>query len=580
MFLTPDGEPFWGGTYFPPEPHFGRPGFVQVLQRIAEVYAQDPDGVGQNVATLKEALGKLARNKSADAIPPETIDQVAERLVREIDPFEGGIGEAPKFPQPAMFKLLWRAWLRTKAEPYRHAVELTLNKMCQGGIYDHLGGGFARYAVDHRWLVPHFEKMLYDNAQMLDLLTWAWQGAGNPLFEARARETTGWVLREMIADGDGSGAQPTGAFASSLDADSEGEEGKFYVWSAAEIDTVLGDDAAFFKDAYDVTPGGNWEGKTILNRSRKPELGDDEYETKLAGLRAKLFKARAVRPRPTWDDKVLADWNGLMIAALARAAPVFGEPAWLAAAERAFAFIVERMIEDRRLKHAWRHGQLKHPANLDDYANMAEAALELFEATGDGAYIARAEDWTETLDRHYWDGDAGGYFLTADDTEQLVVRAKSAHDHALPAGNGTMVGVLARLFLSDRQKRVPGQGARAYRGVLGRAIGQRLRAGGLPQQRGVPGARGANRHHRRTQCARHASPPLGRERRVPAGPGVADDRTERGPARGAPRARQGPSRRQGHGLCVPWADLFPAAHRSGGAGRRAGRLRPPLTPTP
>ncbi|MEE8506696.1 MAG: thioredoxin domain-containing protein [Kiloniellales bacterium] len=446
MFLTPDGEPFWGGTYFPPEPHFGRPGFVQVLQRVAEIFAQDPDGVRRNVATLKEALGKLARNKSADAIPPETIDRVAERLVREIDPFEGGIGEAPKFPQPAMFKLLWRAWLRTKAAPYRHAVELTLNKMCQGGIYDHLGGGFARYAVDHRWLVPHFEKMLYDNAQMLDLLTWAWQGTGNPLFEARARETAGWVLREMIADGDGSGAQPTGAFASSLDADSEGEEGKFYVWSAAEIDTVLGDGAAFFKDAYDVTPGGNWEGKTILNRSRKPELGDQAHEATLTEARAKLFAARGARARPTWDDKVLADWNGLMIAALARAAPVFGEPAWLAAAERAFAFIVERMTEDRRLKHAWRHGQLKHPATLDDYANMAEAAVELFEAAGEGAYIARAEDWTGVLDRHYWDGDAGGYFLTADDTEQLVVRAKSAHDHALPAGNGTMVGVLARLF--------------------------------------------------------------------------------------------------------------------------------------
>ena len=281
---------------------------------------------------------------------------------------------------------------------------------------------------------------------MLDLLTWAWQGAENPLFEARARETARWVLHEMIADGDGSGAQPTGAFASSLDADSEGEEGKFYVWGTAEIDAVLGDDAAFFKDAYDVTPGGNWEGKTILNRSRKPELGDDTHEAKLAGMRAKLFEARAVRIRPTWDDKVLADWNGLIIASFARAAPVFGEPAWLAAAARAFAFIVERMTEDGRLKHAWRHGQLKHPATLDDYANMADAALALNEATGDGTYIARAEAWTEVLERHYWDGDAGGYFLTADDTEQLIVRAKSAHDHALPAGNGTMVGVLARLF--------------------------------------------------------------------------------------------------------------------------------------
>ena len=446
VFLTPNGEPFWGGTYLPPEPRFGRPGFPQVLARIAQVYAEDPDGIAENVAALKSALASLSRNAGGGAMPPEAADQAAARLVQEIDPVEGGLGRAPKFPQPAILKLLWRAWKRGGDARYREAVELTLTKMCQGGIYDHLGGGFARYSVDDRWLVPHFEKMLYDNAQMLDLLTWAWQDGGNPLYAQRARETVDWVLREMIADTDGGGATPSGAFASTLDADSEGEEGKFYVWTAAEIDALLGDGAAPFKQAYDVNPAGNWEGKTILNRSRDPAPKDAATEAALAEGRACLFAVRAERVWPSWDDKVLADWNGLMIAALARAAPVFGEPAWLEAAETAFVFVVGNMTEDGRLKHSWRHGRLAHPATLDDYAQMCEAALALAEATGMGGYLDQAEAWTQVLDRHYWDPEAGGYFLSADDTEGLIVRPKSAHDSAVPAGNGTMAGVLARLF--------------------------------------------------------------------------------------------------------------------------------------
>ncbi len=451
VFLTPEGEPFWGGTYFPPAPRFGRPGFPQVLQRIAEVYAHEPDSVGRNVSTLKAALHRLAQTRPGGALPLAAADRAAEALLHEIDPVEGGLGRAPKFPQPAILKLLWRAWKRTGAEPCREAVELTLAKMCQGGIYDHLGGGFARYSVDARWLVPHFEKMLYDNAQLLDLLTWAWQDGAEPLYAQRARETVAWALREMIADADGSGRAPTGAFASTLDADSEGEEGKFYVWTEAEIDAGLGEDAPLFKAAYDVSPAGNWEGKTILNRSHEPALRPPAEEAKLAELRAVLFAARERRVRPAWDDKVLADWNGLMIAALARAAPVFDEPAWLSAAETAFAFVVERMSENGRLRHAWRHGRLNHPATLDDYANMCEAALALAEAGGDGAYIEQAQAWADVVERHYRDAAGGGYFLTADDADALIVRAKSAHDGATPSGNATMAGVLARLhYLSGR----------------------------------------------------------------------------------------------------------------------------------
>ena len=451
MFLTPQGEPFWGGTYFPPTPRYGRPGLPQVLQTIAQVYRDDPDRVAHNVAALTEALGRLSRNAAGQGIPLDLIDQAADRVLREVDPLEGGIGDAPKFPQCPTLKLLWRAWTRRRVERFREAVELTLDKMCQGGIYDHLGGGFARYAVDRQWLVPHFEKMLYDNAQILDLLTWAWQDSGRPLYAERARETVAWVLREMIAAADGSGTRPCGAFASAFDADSEGEEGRFYVWSEAEIDAALGADAALFKAHYDVTPEGNWEGRTILNRSRNSLLKDAETEAALARARAKLLALRDGRARPAWDDKVLADWNGLMIAALVRAAPVFEQPAWLDAATRAFDFVRTEMTVDGRLRHAWRHGRARHPATLDDYANLCDAALALHEATGEARFLEQAEAWVAVLDRHYWDAAAGGCFLTADDTEGLILRSKTAHDSATPAGNGTLVGVLARLhYLTGR----------------------------------------------------------------------------------------------------------------------------------
>jgi uncharacterized protein YyaL (SSP411 family) len=456
MFLTPEGEPFWGGTYFPPTPRFGRPGFPEVLRSVDQAYRDKPDSVAKNVTALKEALARVSQNEPGDGLPLSAIDQAAQRLVREIDPFHGGLGGAPKFPQPSILKLLWQAWKRTKQEPYRNAVELTLAHMCQGGIYDHLGGGFARYSVDERWLVPHFEKMLYDNAQLVDLLTWVWQDTKNPLFEQRLRETVAWTLREMRAATEAlpPGGDPgalaeglrCGAFASTLDADSEGEEGRFYTWDAAEIERLLGTDAAAFCQVYDVSPEGNWEGKTILNRSANLALGDPEAEQALAAQRAILFAARAQRVWPGWDDKVLADWNGLMIAALARAAPVFAEPAWLAAAERACAFIAETFSADGRLHHAWRHGVLKHPATLDDYAQMCEAALALHQATGRADYLAQAEAWVESVERHYADPDGGGYFLTADDTAQLIVRTKTAHDNATPAGNGTLAGVLAQLF--------------------------------------------------------------------------------------------------------------------------------------
>ena len=437
MFLTPDAEPFWGGTYFPPTARYGRPGFPDVLRGLAETYHSQPDKVVHNVTALKDALSKLAQSRPAGAIEPALIDQVADGLLQETDPINGGIGSAPKFPQVPILALFWRAWQRTGNDAYRDAVDTALTHMAQGGIYDHLGGGFARYSVDEMWLVPHFEKMLYDNAQLIELLTLVWQERREPLYEARVRETVGWTLREMIAEG--------GAFAATLDADSEGEEGRFYVWSEAEIDQLLGDDASLFKRVYGVVPQGNWEGKNILNRLGSLKMKPPEMEEKLAAARAILWREREKRARPGWDDKVLADWNGLMITALVQAGLAFDEPDWIAVAGRAFAFVRDRMTVDGRLRHSWRAGQAKHAATLDDYAHMTRAALALHEASGDPVMLEQAKAWTALLDRHFWDGEAGGYFLTADDARDLIIRTKTANDSATPSGNGTMLAVLAQL---------------------------------------------------------------------------------------------------------------------------------------
>jgi uncharacterized protein len=440
MFLTPDGEPFWGGTYFPPEQRWGRPGFPQVLEAMSNAYARDRDKVAKNVVALREALQRLGRPERGGSIGSEQLDRIAERLLREVDQLHGGIGTAPKFPQTGVLEVLWRAWKRTGQAPFRDAVVKALDAMCQGGIYDHLGGGFARYSTDARWLVPHFEKMLYDNAELVDLMTLVWQETKNPLYLQRVDETLDWVGREMVT--------AEGGFASSLDADSQHEEGKFYVWSEAEIDAVLGERAAVFKRIYDVTPEGNWEGNTILNRSKTPELADAETERELASCRALLFQARADRVRPGWDDKVLADWNGLMIAAVANAGLVFERPAWIGIARDAFDFIRREMSgTDGRLLHSWRAGRARHPASVDDYANLCRAALALHEASGDENFLTQARKWVAILDLNYWDEAEGGYFFAANDTQGLIARAKTAADSAVPAGNGSLVGVLARLAM-------------------------------------------------------------------------------------------------------------------------------------
>lgn len=438
MFLTPSGEPFWGGTYFPSESKYGRPGFPEVLTAIAKTYRDQPDRIAQNVGALSDGLAALAKPRAGDGVSRDDADGIAARLLGAMDTAHGGIGDAPKFPQPSLLRQLWNAGIRTGNPRFREAVLFTLRKICEGGICDHLGGGFARYTVDRAWLIPHFEKMLYDNAQLLDLLTLAWCATAEDLFRRRAAETVHWILTDM--------RQPEGGFASARDADSEGVEGKFYVWQEAEIDAALDPDAAaLFKKYYDVTPQGNWEGSTILNRLHLPEDPPPATEAALAGVRARLLKIRAERVPPLKDDKVLADWNGLMIAALARSGRVFERPDWVDAAADAFAFVAGPMAEGDRLRHSYRDGRARHAATLDDYAAMIRAALALAEATDDPGYLDRAEIWVSILDRHYRDEDGGAYFLTPDDAEALVTRSKSAGDNATPSGNGLLVGLLAQL---------------------------------------------------------------------------------------------------------------------------------------
>ena len=464
MFLTPDGDPFWGGTYFPATAAYGRPGFPDLLRQVAEVYRSDKASVDKNTEALRGALEKMNRRGTDGDAPPyslDLLDRMADRIVQSADPHHGGLGGAPKFPQPYAFEFLWRAWLRTGDTRHRDAVITVLNHLCQGGIYDHLGGGFARYATDDAWLVPHFEKMLYDNAQLLLLMTQVWQQTRSPLLAMRISETADWLLSDMRV--------PGGGFASSFDADSEGEEGRYYVWSAAEIETALGSDAALFAEVYDVRPEGNWEGKSILNRL---QAGFDplpaDQEDRLSALRQKLKAQRDTRIRPGWDDKVLADWNGLTITALAEAGMVFQRQDWIDAARTAFGFVRQSMSDGSLLWHSHREGRSQHQGLLDDYAQMSRAALRLFEIGGEIDDLAAAEQWSAVLERDFATPD-GAFYQSSRTVDDLVLRQCQVFDNALPSGNGTMIGVLTRLHAYTGEDAYRGRAERlaeAFRGTV------------------------------------------------------------------------------------------------------------------
>jgi len=436
MFLTPEGEPFWGGTYFPKEPRFGRPGFVALLREISRLYHAEPERVLKNRDALKEHLARVEAGDGG-VLGPSDLDRMGLRLTELVDPQHGGLQGAPKFPNPPILEFLLRYARRSGDGGARQRFLLTLERMALGGIHDHLGGGFARYSVDERWLVPHFEKMLYDNAQLLELYALGFAETGRPLFRQAAEGIVAWLEREMVT--------PEGAFASSLDADSEGEEGRFYVWSLTEIHDVLGEeDAAFFARVYDITAEGNFEGHNIPNRLISGEA-PAPVEQRLAAMREKLLARRATRVRPGLDDKVLADWNGLMIGALVRAAPLLGRPDWIGLAQRAYRFVSGSMSRDGRLGHSWRGGALIFPGFALDHAAMMRAALALFEVTSEPSYLRDAQAWRDVLLSEFHVEETGCLAMTARGADPLVVRPQPTHDEAVPNANGVFAEALVRL---------------------------------------------------------------------------------------------------------------------------------------
>jgi uncharacterized protein len=453
MFLTPTGEAFWGGTYFPKAEQYGRPAFIAVLRSVARAFQVDPGRITYNAKLIRDALSQ-AEATGGEPLSLALVDPLAAQIATYVDRSNGGLRNAPKFPNAPIFELLWRAAARLGEPNYRDLVELTLTRMSQGGIYDHLGGGFARYSVDERWLVPHFEKMLYDNAQLLELLTLCYRGTGNKLLRTRAHEIVAWLERDMTA--------PEGAFCASLDADSEGEEGKFYVWTWDDLVAVLGqEDAAFFGEFYGATAEGNWAEEphgphvTILNQlDTKPATAADE--ARLAPLKAKLFSAREKRIHPGRDDKIMADWNGLMIAALVNAATALNEPDWIRTAARAYRFIVVTMQFDsagaRRLAHSARAGVVVKPGLALDHAAMLRASLALHEARNStGAelpihdYLGDAVAWAQAIETHHIDPQTGLLAMSADDASDVILRLTPTADDAIPNAHSMYLGGLLRL---------------------------------------------------------------------------------------------------------------------------------------
>ena len=456
VFLTADQVPFFGGTYFPPEPAHGRPSFRQLLEAVAEAYRTRREEIDQHSASIEEQLRRGASlPSSGQAIEESSLDHAYQALTRQFDSSHGGFGGAPKFPPSMVLGFLLRYWQRTGSDKALQMVEQTLQAMAGGGIYDHIGGGFHRYSVDERWLVPHFEKMLYDNALLARVYLDACQATGNPLYARVARETLEFASREL-SDG-------AGGFYSALDADSEGKEGKYYVWDRNEIDRILGAaDARLFGDYFDITTGGNFEGTNIVHPrlelaavARNTGKSVEELTRLLDSGRARLLQAREDRVRPGLDDKVLCAWNGLMLSAFAQAAFVLNDPALLERARSNARFLLTEMKQGDRLHRVWKGGSARLNAYLEDYAFLIQGLLDLYEASGEPEWLRSAEELMRIQTERFDDPGSGLFYFTSSDHEQLLVRQKEYTDNATPSGNSVSCLNLLRLgeFLADSDYR-------------------------------------------------------------------------------------------------------------------------------
>lgn len=440
VFLTPEKRPFFGGTYFPPNPRYGMPSWTQILISIAEAYRERRGEIENSADEIVGELRRMAVIEVGKGLSTDILDSAFASFSRTFDATNGGFGGAPKFPQAMSLEFLLRYHHRTGDEHALKMVTQTLDKMARGGIYDQLGGGFHRYAVDAIWLVPHFEKMLYDNAQLVRVYLHAYQVTGNQFYKRVAIETLEYVRREML--------DKSGGFYSAQDADSEGEEGKFFVWSEDELVEILGEEGARkFNKYYNVTTAGNFEGKNILN-IRHPaaeEPGPAE--------RARALAAREERVKPFRDEKVLTAWNGLMLAAFADGARVLNNDDYLHIAERNAGFILTRLRRDNRLLRTWKDGTAKLNGYVEDYANVADALLELYQASGNVEYINEARKLADTMLTEFWDEEVGGFFFTSNDHEELIVRNKDFYDNATPSGNSVAADVMLKLakFTGDER---------------------------------------------------------------------------------------------------------------------------------
>ena len=451
MFLTPDGAPFYGGTYFPPQDRGHMPGFPRVLRSVAEAYRTRRAEVGKSAEQLTAMLGRQVAPQASQYLAPELLDQALRALLPQFDMQEGGLGGAPKFPQPMALEFLLRSYRRTDSPEALAAARLTLDKMACGGIYDQLGGGFHRYSVDAVWLVPHFEKMLYDNAQLARVYLQAYQVTGEPLFRRVVEETLEYVRCEMT--------DPGGGFYSTQDADSEGEEGKFFVWTPQEIEAVLGgEDARLLCAYFDVTEQGNFEHHNILRVAASVEavaltLGVDPAGAQAVIERGRrgLFEARERRVKPGRDEKVLTAWNGLMLRTFAEAAAALDRDDYREQANRNAEFVLANLRRDGRLLRTWKDGQAKLNGYLEDYACLADGLLSLYEATFDPRWLAEARSIADVMIEQFADDSAGGFYVTGKDHERLVSRPKDLFDNATPSGNSVAAEALLRLGLLSGQ---------------------------------------------------------------------------------------------------------------------------------
>ncbi len=462
VFLTPDGKPFFGGTYFPPNDSFGRPGFERLLVTIADAWKNKRQELVDSAGNLSELMKDPTGSGEKIKLSPQMLAATFKCFQNSFDATEGGFGFAPKFPQPTNLSMLLGYWYRTGDKQSLLMVEKTLDAMVSGGIYDHIGGGFHRYATDNRWVIPHFEKMLYDQALLSKVYLQAYQITENKKYAEISKEIFDYVLRDMT--------DTKGGFYSAEDADSEGVEGTFYIWTPKQIAAILDKDhSKLFNVYYGVTDKGNFEhGQTILTVSAsveqlEKEFGKSPNEIKkiLADARTKIFNERQKRVRPHRDDKVITAWNGLMISSLAYGGVVLNEEKYITAAKRSAEFVLSTLYKDNRLMRYYRNGKVVEKAFLDDYAFMIMGLLDLYEATFDAKWLFEAKKLSEEMIKLFADEKKGGFFLTGIDGEKLIARSKPSYDGAVPSGNSVAALVLLKLGRMTMDQRFVEQGTRA-----------------------------------------------------------------------------------------------------------------------